>query len=1462
MSRSSFIGVRRSCRVSCVVVTAAIVLPFIAASPPADAACNLIPVAKRIYPSTLGGVASPITAPGKIVDVTLTACDVSAGFEPAAATNEVTLRFEPPGIGADTDIVVSSATYAVSDCTLPGGRCRTLTFETPDTTGDLPPNGLAGPARVIVRDAGNAVVAEVGALSLPTLGCDRFAEGVFEQFTVLPPPNNFLDASTGALTELVATVDGGGNLLVPFDYWGGGGSSVLAETPGAPVAIYLEGNADIPAMNAGDPNTIADAIAAQPSPSDFVRSFTLEGRPLPPLLRATTNGGLFGTADAVESVLRIARAAPGGGPAIYDLSDRLSAGGRGPVVIDTFTATQKSPVPLKSLRSSTEAVAFARDENRENAQLNGDADFDDLVIEIVDAATGASVSTGRAVTQTVGDRYADLPDSENNIVPLTASAVAGDLVAFLESEAGQNVTDYTLDGDTDDNIVRVYRRDGTHLTSSTTVSAAAEGAIDARPIAVSGDKVFVRGPSPLVEVISNATLDGASGMAMTSDGSHVYVASTGANRISGFSRNATTGKLTLVNSFLDGVGCNGLAGARAVAVSPDDEHVYVASGTDDAVAVFSRDSGTGALSFVEAQLDGVGNDGLDGASSVIVSPDGLHVYVTGADDGAVAVFDRDSLTGELTFVEVETTGGVDPLLTAHSLAISPDGDFVYLMFDAGAPNSYSIGVFDRNALTGGLTYVQTEGSLTPKGAITQQIVISADGLHLYAGGTGGSFGDYVRNVLTGDLTKLAVQMLGGDGGGFGIEDSVAMSADGTWVYKFCAESTIACTSCSAGLGCFGPHLSMRKRNPVSGVTELVESVHDGAGGVRGLALPQAVISSPDGRFVYATSKTDDAVTVLTREIRLQVLDTTPTVALTDDQPLASAVAVAGGRALVLTAEDVEGTDLNLDGDGLSPNDLVARLYDVSGANDDLSATAVAASAIGMSEDLGAVLISEAGEGLDLNGDGNLYDSVLATFDPALPFAPVSRGVSAKQIAVSGSRVAFITREREEGPAGIGCTPSLGVPARCDLDGDTAALSLVLRVYDIGSGISDVIDTFVVEFVAAGRYVAYFRYETALIPANTVDLNEDGDLDDSVLQVLDMDTMNVINTRTAAWRCDQLEVCEPGAPYKIDPVRRTVSFLTREAEQGNPDPTPGNGTDLDGDGDDDDIVLTVFEIESETARTINKVQNDNTVLLDEVPVFPQDYVDGAVNYLEVIESDFATDLNGDGVVTNAVVTAISGDTDDDGSFDDFDTCVDTTNAAQVDLDGDALGDAACDPIFPTCGTLPRNDCIATFEPAKASISIKNNADPAKDALTWKWSKGSMSNINEFGNPVASAVPRYSLCIYDNGAATPLVFDGSIGGGGTCAGKPCWKTAGASGFKYSDKPGSSAGITGVLYKAGADGKSKVSVKAKGLSLMLPSLPVTGPLQIQFVADTGSDTACFEATYSVLPTNDGVQLKAKSD
>jgi hypothetical protein len=195
-----------------------------------------------------------------------------------------------------------------------------------------------------------------------------------------------------------------------------------------------------------------------------------------------------------------------------------------------------------------------------------------------------------------------------------------------------------------------------------------------------------------------------------------------------FGRDGGTGALTFVEALFDGSGgVDGLDGARDVSVSPDGDHVYVAAAADVAVAVFSRDSGSGQLTFVEAKTDGAGGaDYLDGASALTVSGDGAHVYVVAAFDGALTVFDRDSGSGSLTFAEVQVNSPSIGLQRAGSVAVSADGGSVY----ATAEISHSLVRFERDMVTGALTDAQMErdgfaGANALKGAAS--VALTAEG---------------------------------------------------------------------------------------------------------------------------------------------------------------------------------------------------------------------------------------------------------------------------------------------------------------------------------------------------------------------------------------------------------------------------------------------------------------------------------------------------------------------------------------------------------------------------------------------------------------------------------------------------------------------------------------------------------------------------------------------------------------
>ncbi len=299
---------------------------------------------------------------------------------------------------------------------------------------------------------------------------------------------------------------------------------------------------------------------------------------------------------------------------------------------------------------------------------------------------------------------------------------------------------------------------------------------------------------------------------------------------------------------------DGLAGARSVTVSPDGKFLYASGYDDSAIAVFARNAQTGKLSFVEFQKDGIDSvDGLAGTESVTVSPDGKFLYAIGYDDSAVAVFARDAQTGKLSFVEFkqDAIDSVDGIGGVRSLTVSPDGKFLY----ASGYDDSAVAVFARDAETGKLSFVEFKqdgiDGVDGLGGV-YSITVSPDGKFLYAAGYNESaVAVFGRDAQTGKLSFVEFKQDGIDGvNGLDGAESVTVSPDGKFLYATgYNESAIAV---------FG-------RDAQTGKLSFVEFKQDGIDGVDGLANVESVTVSPDGKFLYAAGFNDSAVAVFGRD---------------------------------------------------------------------------------------------------------------------------------------------------------------------------------------------------------------------------------------------------------------------------------------------------------------------------------------------------------------------------------------------------------------------------------------------------------------------------------------------------------------------------------------------------------------------------------------------------------------------
>ncbi len=296
-------------------------------------------------------------------------------------------------------------------------------------------------------------------------------------------------------------------------------------------------------------------------------------------------------------------------------------------------------------------------------------------------------------------------------------------------------------------------------------------------------------------------LDAARAVAVSPDGENLYVAAPLDDAVSEFAV-APDGTLTFLGLVKEGVdGAQGLARATDVAVSPDGAHVYVAGAFDNAIAVLARAPDTGLLTFASAVFDDVPPvNGLSSASGVAVGPDGAHVFALGFLDDAVASFVRDPGSGSLTFVEAELDDDTRALDAPTDLALSPDGRQLYVVNVGAAGNS--LVTFAIDAQSGALTLVDTEQD------------------------------------QVGGVTGL-------DGA-----SAVAVSPDGRNVYATGANANA---------------LAIFDRSLVDGTTTYVATLTDGVNGVDGLQGPLGIAVTPDGRFVLVAAGNDNALGLFARD---------------------------------------------------------------------------------------------------------------------------------------------------------------------------------------------------------------------------------------------------------------------------------------------------------------------------------------------------------------------------------------------------------------------------------------------------------------------------------------------------------------------------------------------------------------------------------------------------------------------
>ncbi len=352
---------------------------------------------------------------------------------------------------------------------------------------------------------------------------------------------------------------------------------------------------------------------------------------------------------------------------------------------------------------------------------------------------------------------------------------------------------------------------------------------------------------------------GASALVMTHNGAHIYATGLGSDAVVQFKRDKDKGNvpataadhLTFEHSYFNNFGnFTELQDLDSIAITPDDQFIFVASSDQSTLAVLERDS-QGDLSFVESYTHQANQaDGLLGVSDMVIDQSGQNLYVSARYQASVTHYKIES-DGLLTLKSSISNGdpGVSGLAGAMAVSLSPGQEHLYV---ATAIDD-AVVVLSRDINDGSL---QFEGRNLTAGDQPRDVVVSDDGAHVYvvsANDSKISVFQRVTNPTSNQFGQLVLIKTYQDGvGGFDFLSGVrriAISPDDTRAYV-AAEFDDAITVLD------------RDDNPNStsyGHLTVVETQLDGLNGDYGYAQPYDLITSYDGRHVYVAGFADHAI---------------------------------------------------------------------------------------------------------------------------------------------------------------------------------------------------------------------------------------------------------------------------------------------------------------------------------------------------------------------------------------------------------------------------------------------------------------------------------------------------------------------------------------------------------------------------------------------------------------------------
>jgi len=985
------------------------------------------------------------------------------------------------------------------------------------------------------------------------------------------------------------------------------------------------------------------------------------------------------------------------------------SGGGDPCV--SYALEAQTPVPLEGLTASNAARTFTISESIDGIDRNGDGDTNDSVMTLRDRTTGVVDSLGAPGGCGLGS-----PDGRaavrTQVFPFSFPAVAveDDVLAFLESETGQDNCDQTDDDDFVDSILRVFTLGAGEVTTGaceTTTTACTTNAdcggadcllravdtepkIDGKVVAVSGGLVYARTSEPAM---------GPALVVRASD--------------------AIGGVDTTARSYVWGISGDG---QRVVFTSDANDLVPGDTGRED-VFVYDRSTPTPTTTWVSESDTGVTANG-NSREATISSSGRFVAFSSFASDllptvdgnGQRDIFVHDLATGTTELASVADGGG-HPDASSRYPAISDDGRFVAFaslatdLIPSDTNDHMDVFVYDRCESNGIAVPGCTEdtervsiGEPEQVEGVDRVVTISGDGrfvgMHFMndvdPDDTNGNFDAYLYDRLTGTTELVARAFDGGDSSGstYAVD---AMSDDG----RFLVFTSNASDLLSPGQDT-NSESDVFVRDRLLALTERVSMATDGSQSTshaRGMGI------SGDGRWV-AFSGGPNLVPGLGGEGKIFVRDRST------GSTIPFELAADGTPGDVAIFDDLTPRPCAVSDDGSTvafqteATNLLGPGGDLNGLDD------VYVRSVDVDDPLGMEVDTQ------LFADGRLDDVVLEVIDSAT--GTITTHCPAEDVTVAGGAAAYLRPESTTAATGCpsgslngdgdsddevvhlvvgtGASQNLGRAAdglamsattvaalisEADqddtvLNGDGDTDDTVLQVYPIGPAAWTNVGQAASSVSVSGDRVAFVTSEAA---QGAGPLNADGDSDDAVAQVYDLGTTSLTNLGRAV---EELVLGDAGGSVcGSDPVH-LLAMRSSEADDG--------GVDRNGDGDATDDVLVIYDFESDTLVDVGHAVTPCRLEACD-PRTPYTVNGQEVRFL-TFESDQDEDLDNNGVIGGLVLQSfdfctgfvtVIGAVDPDGGNETDPLAIQQESTVFIAPGGRCALDPpiACDPDADTC-----------------------------------------------------------------------------------------------------------------------------------------------------------------------------------